>query len=147
MLRRLVAIAGVAVISIASAHTQASAAPAMLARATLPNGLRVIAVRDSLAPVVSVVMNYLVGSQDDPADVPGMAHAQEHMMFRGSRSVSGAQLASMAAAMGGDLNGMTQTTATQYLFTVPANALDIVLHVEADRMRGVIDAQSDWVKE
>jgi len=147
MLRRLVAIAGVAVISIASAQTQASAAPAMLARATLPNGLRVIAVRDSLAPVVSVVMNYLVGSQDDPADVPGMAHAQEHMMFRGSTGVSGAQLASMAAAMGGDLNGMTQTTATQYLFTVPANALDIVLHIEADRMRGVVDAQTDWVKE
>jgi zinc protease len=76
-----------------------------------------------------------------------MAHAQEHMMFRGSSGVTGDQLASIAAAMGGDLNGITQMTATQYIFTVPANALDVVLHVEADRMRGVNDAQADWVKE
>ena len=146
MVRRL-AVVACAVVIAASAQTAARADSPTVARATLPNGLRIIAVRDALAPVVAVEMNYLVGSQDDPPDMPGMAHAQEHMMFRGSAGVSGAQLASIAAAMGGDLNGLTQTTATQYLFTVPANALDIVLHIEADRMRGVIDSQSDWIKE
>jgi zinc protease len=147
MVRRDSIAAVAAVVFTASLHAASLADPAAIARSTLPNGLRIIAVRDTLAPVVTVEMNYLVGSQDDPAAVPGMAHAQEHMMFRGSAGVSGAQLASIAAALGGDLNGITQTTATQYLFTVPSNALDIVLHIEADRMRGVNDAQADWIKE
>src|SRR5450755_527361 len=139
-------------LSLAIAAALGTAAPAFadssgVARATLANGLRVIAVRDTLAPVVTTEMNYLVGSEDDPPDVPGMAHAQEHMLFRGSTGVSGAQLASIAAGLGGDLNGDTQPTVTQYIFTVPANALDVVLHVEADRMRGALLSQDDWLKE
>jgi zinc protease len=147
MVRRLSVAAVAAIVFAASLSVASLADSATIARSTLANGLRIIAVRDTLAPVVTVEMNYLVGSQDDPPAVPGMAHAQEHMMFRGSTGVSGAQLASIAAALGGDLNGDTQTAATQYLFTVPSNALDIVLHIEADRMRGVIDAQADWIKE
>jgi zinc protease len=147
MVRRLAVLVCIASVLAAMVQTAARAESGSVARATLPNGLRIIAVRDPLAPVATIEMNYLVGSQDDPLDTPGMAHAQEHMMFRGSSGVSGAQLASIAAAMGGGLNGMTQTTATQYLFTVPANALNIVLHIEADRMRGVIDSQADWIKE
>ena len=48
-------------------------------RATLANGLRVIVVRDPLAPVVTTVMNYQVGSNEALPGFPGMAHAQEHM--------------------------------------------------------------------
>src|SRR5438128_1987154 len=51
-------------------------------RATLDNGLRVVIVRDPLAPVVTVQENYLVGANDTPPGFPGMAHAQEHMAFR-----------------------------------------------------------------
>jgi zinc protease len=147
MICRAVALIAVVCIGVATSPVAARAQTSSFARTTLTNGLRVIAVRDTLAPAVTTEMNYLVGSQDDPPDVPGMAHAQEHMMFRGSAGVSGAQLASMAAAMGGGLNGTTQTTVTQYIFTVPSNALDITLRIEADRMRGVIDAHDDWVKE
>src|SRR5579872_1060266 len=137
----------VAVLAVGAAAAPSFADTSSVARATLANGLRVIAVRDTLAPVVTTEMNYLVGSEDDPPDVPGMAHAQEHMLFRGSTGVSGAQLASIAAGLGGDLNGDTQPTVTQYIFTVPANALDVVLHVEADRMRGALLSQDDWIKE
>jgi zinc protease len=116
-------------------------------RATLPNGLRVILVRNTLAPVVSTVMNYLVGADETPPGFPGMAHAQEHMMFRGSPGLSTDQLADIGSLMGGRFNAATRQTATQYFFTVPASALDVALHVEAVRMRGVLDSESGWAQE
>ena len=113
----------------------------------MANGLRVVIVRDTLAPVVTTVMNYQVGSNEAPEGFPGMAHAQEHMMFRGSPDLSADQLADISAAMGGNFNADTQQTATQYFFTVPAEDLDVALHLEAIRMRGSLDTDDLWKEE
>jgi zinc protease len=85
-------------------------------RDRLPNGLHVIIVRDPLAPVATAVMNYKVGSDEAPAGFPGTAHAQEHMMFRGSPGLTADQLAEITATMGGDFDADTQNTVTQYFF-------------------------------
>jgi len=116
-------------------------------RATLDNGLRVVIVRNSLAPVVTTVVNYLVGSNEAPEGFPGMAHAQEHMMFRGSPGLSANQLADITAAMGGMFDADTQQTVTQYFFGVPAEDLDAALHIEAIRMGGVLDSEKLWQEE
>jgi zinc protease len=116
-------------------------------RATLDNGLKVVIVRNSLAPVVTTVVNYLAGSNDAPEGFPGTAHAQEHMMFRGNPGLSAGQLADIAAAMGGDFNADTQETVTQYEFTVPAEDLELALHIESIRMRGVLDTEDLWNEE
>ncbi|HEY4115090.1 MAG TPA: pitrilysin family protein [Rhizomicrobium sp.] len=116
-------------------------------RATLPNGLRVIIVRNTLAPVVATSVNYLVGSDEAPAGFPGMAHAQEHMMFRGSPALSADQLAYIGSMMGGNFNADTREALTQYLFTVPAEDADVALHIEAARMQNVIDSKQDWDAE
>ena len=130
-----------------AAGTQARAAEPNVLRATLKNGLRVVIVRNTLAPVVSTSVNYLVGSDEAPEGFPGMAHAQEHMMFRGSPGLSAAQLADIGGLMGGDFNADTQESVTQYLFTVPAEDIDVALHIGAIRMRGVLDTPADWHKE
>jgi zinc protease len=116
-------------------------------RSVLDNGLRVIIVRDILAPVVTTVINYGAGSNDTPEGFPGTAHAEEHMMFRGGPGLSADQLANISATMGGNFNADTQQTVTQYFFTVPADDLGIALHIESIRMRGSLDDQSLWEKE
>jgi zinc protease len=120
---------------------------ANVTRATLDNGLRVIIVRDTLAPVVTTVMNYQVGSNEAPEGFPGMAHAQEHMMFRGAPGLSADQLSDISAAMGGNFNADTQQNVTQYFFTVPAEDLDVALHLESSRMRGSLDTDELWSEE
>ncbi|MGB7438530.1 MAG: pitrilysin family protein [Candidatus Acidiferrum sp.] len=134
------------------ARTSAQSAPNPapnneVVRKTLSNGLRVVIVRDPLAPVVTSVVNYLVGSNEAPPGFPGMAHAQEHMMFRGSPDLSANQLAAISAAMGGSFDADTQQTVTQYFFTVPAEDLSVALHIESLRMRGVLDTDALWDKE
>ena len=118
-----------------------------LLRATLENGLRVIIVRNALAPVVATSVNYMVGSEEAPAGFPGTAHAQEHMMFRGSVGLDADQLANIGSVMGGNFNANTRESLTQYLFTVPAEDLDIALHIEALRMQSVLDSAKDWDEE
>src|SRR5665213_3482759 len=96
-----------------TAHTEESG----IVRATLANGLRVIVVRNTLAPVVATSVNYLTGSDETPPGFPGTAHAQEHMMFRGSPGLSADQLANIGSIMGGDFNANTRESLTQYLYT------------------------------
>jgi zinc protease len=118
-----------------------------VSRATLDNGLRVVIVRSPLAPVVTTVVNYLVGSNESPEGFPGTAHALEHMMFRGSPNLSADQLANIAAAMGGEFNAETQQAVTRYFFTVPKQDLDVALHIESIRMQDLLATDALWDHE
>jgi zinc protease len=142
------------VLGIALAHDatgQAAAnvvsAEAGVLRATLTNGLQVIIVRNTLAPVVTTMINYRVGSVECSSNFPGTAHAMEHMMFRGSPGLSADQLAGITAALGGDDNANTQHAVTQYFFTTPVENLEVALRIEAARMRDLLADEKLWEKE
>jgi zinc protease len=127
------------------AGAQGKGEPVSVTRATLANGLSVVVVRDTLAPVVSTMLNYEVGADDEP--IYGLAHATEHMMFRGSKTLDESQFAEVPAITGGNLNADTQNEVTQYFFTMPSQDLDIALHLEASRAQGLLLDQKAWSLE
>ncbi|HEY1654423.1 MAG TPA: pitrilysin family protein [Candidatus Tumulicola sp.] len=114
-------------------------------RATLSNGLQIIVVRDPLAPVVTTMLNYRVGSDEQP--IVGLAHATEHMMFRGSETLSSSQLIDTMSITGGSFDADTQSNVTQYFFTVPSQYLDIALRAERSRATGLLMAKDQWAQE
>lgn len=128
----------------AAAQAQASA---NVTRATLDNGLRVVIVRDPLAPVATIEENYLVGANETPAGLPGTAHAQEHMAFRGCSGLTADQISAIYAQLGGYMDADTQQNITQYFVTVPSQDLDLALRVDAACMSGVEDSQEQWAQE
>jgi zinc protease len=109
--------------------------------------MRVIILRNTLAPVVTVEMNFLVGGNETPPGFPGMAHAQEHMAFRGCTGMSADQTAAVYAELGGENNADTQQNITQYFATVPAADLDVALKAQAACLTGIEDSNSEWAQE
>src|SRR5258708_3882897 len=136
-------------LALVSSTLSAQPAPdhASVARLTLPNGLRVVILHNSLAPVVTVETNFLVGGDETPAGFPGMAHAQEHMAFRGCSGMTADQTAAIYAQMGGQNNADTQQTITQYFATVPSSDINVALHAQAACLRDIEDSQEQWAQE
>jgi zinc protease len=121
-----------------------AAEQSIVLRATLDNGLRVVIVHDALAPMVTTQITYMAGSYETPKGYPGNAHALEHMMFRDSKGLSGSQLNEMTGKMGAENNAFTTNDATQYYFVAPAQYVDLLLKIEATRMRGAQLSDKDW---
>jgi zinc protease len=119
----------------------------------LPNGLTVILHEDHKTPVVSVNVLYKVGSKDEKIGRTGFAHLFEHMMFQGSKNHNTDYFLPLEK-LGAQLNGATSEDETVYYETVPSNALELALWLEADRMgfllpsmtQQKLDNQRDVVK-
>jgi zinc protease len=116
-------------------------------RATLANGMRVVIIRNTLAPVATVEANFMVGGDETPEGFPGMAHAQEHMAFRGCAGMTADQTAAIFALLGGESNADTQQNITQYFETVPASDVGVALQAHAQCLEGTDDAQAEWDQE
>lgn len=120
---------------------------------TLANGLRVVVVPDTTAPVVTLGVYYKIGFRLEPQGRSGFAHLFEHMMFQGSENAAKMQHIKLINSSGGLLNGSTMYDVTNYYEAIPSNALERVLWLEADRMRALkvddenLRNQRDVVKE
>ena len=120
---------------------------------TFPNGLKVVVAPDSTAPVVTVGVYYKIGFRLEPRGRSGFAHLFEHMMFQGSANAPKMQHIKLINSSGGVLNGSTHYDVTNYFESVPSNALERILWLEADRMRALkvddenLRNQRDVVKE
>ena len=106
----------------------------------LDNGLTVLLHEDRSDPLVHVDVTYHVGSGREEVGKSGFAHFFEHMMFQGSENIGDEQHFKIVSEAGGTLNGTTNTDRTNYFETVPANQLEKMLWLEADRMGFFLDA-------
>ena len=105
-------------------------------RFSLPNGLRVVLSPDRSAPVIGVAVVYDVGIRSEPQGRTGFAHLFEHLMFQGSANLEKLAHFRHVQGAGGTFNGSTHLDYTDYFETAPSNALERMLFLEADRMRG-----------
>ncbi|MEL7026798.1 MAG: insulinase family protein, partial [Pseudomonadota bacterium] len=79
--------------------TLANAAP--VTTHTLDNGLEIVVLEDTRAPVVVHMVWYRVGSADDPDGKSGIAHFLEHLMFKATDELASGELSQTVAANGG----------------------------------------------
>ena len=106
----------------------------------LDNGLTLILHEDHSDPLVHVDVTYHVGSGREELGKSGFAHFFEHMMFQGSVNVADEEHFKIVTEAGGNMNGSTSTDRTNYYQSIPANQLEKVLWLEADRMGLLLDA-------
>ncbi len=114
---------------------------------TLANGMRIITVVDRAAPAVQTSIWYRFGASDETAGKTGLAHALAHMMYRGTAALSGSGLDDVFTRLGAQETATTTNDTTRFTFLVPAQDLDLVLYVEADRMQHLPLDEATWQNE
>lgn len=120
---------------------------------TLENGLQLIVIPNSMAPIVTVGVLYKVGTADDPISMIGLSHFLEHMMFKGTTSIPSAHFKKIILEHGGETNAATSFDYTLYETSISIDYLELILKLEADRMANLsfseeeITAEKDVVHE
>jgi zinc protease len=110
-------------------------------RTVLPNGLTLIVQADHSAPVVAIVTHVKAGYFDETDDQNGLAHAFEHMFFKGTKKRGVGEIAKETKASGGYLNAHTIYDNTVYYTVLPSSGFAKGLDIQADAYaNSVIDA-------
>ncbi len=103
----------------------------------LENGMQVVVVEDNRAPVVQHMVWYRAGSADEPVGSSGVAHFLEHLLFKATDTLADGELSATVAANGGRDNAVTSYDYTAYFQRVAADRLELMMRMEADRMRNI----------
>ncbi len=119
---------------IPASAAQPSKASNLAFHGKLDNGLEVVVVPDTRAPVVTHMVWYRVGAADEPQGKSGIAHFLEHLMFKGSEKVPPGEFSKIVARLGGQDNAFTSQDITSYFQRVAKEKLPQVMEMEADRM-------------
>lgn len=113
----------------------------------LDNGLRVIVIPNTKAPIVKQMVWYKAGSVDEPAGKGGVAHLLEHLMFRGTDKVKDSDFNTIITDNGGEMNAFTSRDFTAYHEFVDVSRLELAMFLEADRMRNLKITPESFEKE
>jgi zinc protease len=116
--------------------------PNSIHRTTLPNGLTVLIQEDRSAPVVAIVTYVRAGYFDETDQENGLAHALEHMFFKGTQKRGVGDIAKETKASGGYLNAHTIYDNTTYYTVLPSTGFAKGIEIQADAYaNSTIDAR------
>ncbi len=110
------------------------------------NGLQILLLPEKSAPVVTFMVTYRVGSRNEVTGTTGATHLLEHLMFKGTEKYDrskGTGFDQVLERVGAETNATTWLDRTNYFATVPANALPLLVELEADRMRNLALREED----
>lgn len=113
----------------------------------LANGMKVVVKEDHRAPTVAHMVWYKVGSMDEHSGTTGVAHALEHMMFKGTKTLKPGEFSERVAALGGRENAFTSKDYTAYFQQIEKSKLEKVMALEADRMANLQFDKEAFAKE
>jgi zinc protease len=125
----------------------------MVAQATpaqefmLSNGMKIIVKEDHRAPTVAHMVWYRIGSIDELNGTTGVAHALEHMMFKGTKTLKPGEFSRRVAALGGRENAFTSKDYTAYFQQIEQSKLEAVMALEADRMANLVFDPAEFAQE
>jgi len=131
----------------AAAFAQAPAPKPEVEQFTLANGLTVIVKPDHRAPTAVHMLWVRVGAMDEVDGTSGVAHALEHMMFKGTPTVKPGDFSKRVAALGGRDNAFTSRDNTGYHQQIPAGKLEDVMRLEADRFANMQWPDEEFTRE
>ena len=109
-------------------------AQARVSEFKLANGMQVVVIPDTRAPVVTHMVWYKVGAADEPHGTSGIAHFLEHLMFKSTEKIAIGEFSKIVARLGGNDNAFTSNDATAYFQRVAKDRLPKMMEMEADRM-------------
>jgi predicted Zn-dependent peptidase len=88
----------------------------------LPSGLTVATERVSGARSVAIGVWVGVGARDEPAQLAGVSHFLEHLLFKGTPTRSAQEISQIVDRCGGDINAFTSKEYTAYYCRLPVRA-------------------------
>jgi zinc protease len=138
---------GVALVLLLAAVPSSWALNVEASHFTLDNGLQVVVIDDRRAPVVTHMVWYLVGSADEPAGKAGIAHFLEHLLFKGTGTLSPGEFSNIIYRHGGEDNAFTSRDYTAYYEQISKDRLALVMELEADRMANLALTHEDVATE
>ena len=127
--------------------TAVQAAEDQVTTFTLDNGMDVVVVEDHRAPVVQHMVWYRAGSADEPVGASGVSHFLEHLLFKATETLEAGEFSATVAANGGQDNAFTSFDYTAYFQRVATDRLELMMRMEADRMRNIRLTENDIVTE
>jgi zinc protease len=113
----------------------------------LPNGLTVLLKEDHSNPVVAINVWFGVGSVNETEEQGGLAHFQEHMVFKGTERHGVGDIAKIIKSAGGNLNAGTSYSYTMYYVVLPSKAFSLGLDIQADAMMNSTFDPEEFKKE
>ena len=113
----------------------------------LANGMTLIVKPDRRAPTAVHMVWLRVGSMDETDGHSGVAHVLEHMLFKGTKQLGAGEFSRRVAALGGTDNAFTSLDYTGYHQQIPAERLEDVMRLEADRFANNVWPDEEFKRE